>query len=108
MIYIYISSILTEYEWFLNRSIWPINGTFTETTNPGQSVPGSNGNEGASHIPQITIAQSSRDVEYADCISTEGGVEYFFITITPMSTLTQGPIYGPKRTINLFTLFETI
>ena len=29
----------------LNRLIWPIDGTLTDTTNQNQSWPGSNGNE---------------------------------------------------------------
>ena len=35
-----------EYEYFFNRSIWPINRTVTGTTTPGQSGTRSNGNEG--------------------------------------------------------------
>ena len=35
----------TEYKWFLNRSIWPIDSIETSTTTPGQSGPGSNGNK---------------------------------------------------------------
>ena len=31
-------------EWFLNRSIGPVDGTWTGTINPRQSGPGSNGN----------------------------------------------------------------
>ena len=30
----------------LNRSIWPIDGTLSGATPPGQSGPGSNGNKG--------------------------------------------------------------
>ena len=37
---------------WLNITIWPIDGTLTSTTNPGQSGPGSNGNEGVFYIPQ--------------------------------------------------------
>ena len=37
---------------WLNSSMWPINGTLTGTTTPGQSEPESNGNEGVLHIPQ--------------------------------------------------------
>ena len=33
-------------------SIWPIDRTLSGTTTPGQSGPGSNGNEGVLHIPQ--------------------------------------------------------
>ena len=39
------SSIPIKYEYFLNRSIWPMDGTLTRTTTPDQSGPGSNGNE---------------------------------------------------------------
>ena len=41
-----LSCIPVNYEWFLNRSIWPIDGTLTGITTLGQSGPGSNGNEG--------------------------------------------------------------
>ena len=37
---------------WLKSSIWFIYGTLTSTTTPGQSEPGSNGNEGVLHIPQ--------------------------------------------------------
>ena len=33
-------------------SIWPIDRTLSGTTTPGQSEPGSNGNEGMPHIPK--------------------------------------------------------
>ena len=37
---------------WLNISIWHIDRTLTGTTSPGQSGPGSNGNEGVLHITQ--------------------------------------------------------
>ena len=40
------SSDHIEYEWFLNRSFWPMDGALTGTTTLGQSGPGSNSNEG--------------------------------------------------------------
>ena len=40
-----------EYKWFLN--IWPTDGTLSDTPSPSQSEPGSNGNEGEQHAPQI-------------------------------------------------------
>ena len=40
-------------------SIWPIERTLSGATTPGQSSPGSNGNEGALHIPQRFKAESS-------------------------------------------------
>ena len=43
-------------------SIWPIDWTISGTTTPGQSGPGSDGNEGVRRIPQsssITGASSS-------------------------------------------------
>ena len=36
---------------FLNSSIWPIDGTQTGTTTPGQSEPGSNIKKGVLLIP---------------------------------------------------------
>ena len=40
-------------------SIYPIDGTLTGATTPGQSGPGSNGNEGVLHIPQSSIIGTS-------------------------------------------------
>ena len=39
-----------KYSKWLNISIWPIDGTLTDTTAPGQSGFGSNGNEGVLHV----------------------------------------------------------
>ena len=53
-----------------NSSIWPIDKTLSGATTPGQSGPGSDGNEGALHIPQsssITGASSS------DCLVSYTG-----------------------------------
>ena len=36
----------------LSRSIWPINRILIGATPPGQSGPGSDGNEGLRHIPR--------------------------------------------------------
>ena len=36
----------------MNISNWPIDGTLTNTTTPGQNRPESNGKEGVVHIPQ--------------------------------------------------------
>ena len=44
---------------WLNCSIWPIDGTLRGTSNPGQSGPGINGNEGVLHIPQSFRIQTS-------------------------------------------------
>ena len=40
-------------------SIWPIDKTLSGATNPGQSEPGSNGNEGVLHISQISKSGAS-------------------------------------------------
>ena len=53
------SSIHIKYEWFLNRSIWSLNGTLSDMTPLGQSGPGSNGNEGIFHTPQISRTGAS-------------------------------------------------
>ena len=37
---------------WLNSSIWAIDEILTSATTPGQSWPGSNGNEKVLHIPQ--------------------------------------------------------
>ena len=39
-------------------SIWSIDRTLSSATTPGQSGPGSNGNEGVLHIPQISKAEA--------------------------------------------------
>ena len=41
-----------EYEWFLDRSIWPIDGTLTSTTTLGQREPESKSDEGVLHTFQ--------------------------------------------------------
>ena len=41
-----VSGIHIKYKWFLNHSIWPIDGTLTDTATTGQSEPESNGNKG--------------------------------------------------------------
>ena len=38
-----------------NSSIWLIDWTLSGATTPGQSGPGSNGNEGVLHIPQSAL-----------------------------------------------------
>ena len=51
-----------------NSSIWPIDRTLSSATTPGQSRPGSNGNERVLHIPQsITGALPS------DCLVSYPG-----------------------------------
>ena len=45
------SSIPIELELFLNRTIWPIDGTLRDITTPSQSEPWSNGNEKILHTP---------------------------------------------------------
>ena len=44
---------------WLNSSIWPIDGTLIGMTNPSQSRPGSNGNDGVLHIPQSSSTGAS-------------------------------------------------
>ena len=45
----YLIMIMILSKW-LNSSIWPLDGTLTGAINPGQSGPGSNGNEGVLDI----------------------------------------------------------
>ena len=45
----FIFTFTIDYKWFLNRSICPRDRNFTDTTTPGQSGPGSNGNEKVLH-----------------------------------------------------------
>ena len=47
------------YRKWLNISIWSIDGTLTGTTTPGQSKPGSNGNEEVLYIPQSSRTKVS-------------------------------------------------
>ena len=42
-----------------NSSIWPLDRALSNATTPGQSKPGSNGNEGVLHISQISKAGAS-------------------------------------------------
>ena len=48
-----------KYGSFLIRSTWPINGALNSIANPGQSGPGSNGNEGVHESPQISRTGAS-------------------------------------------------
>ena len=43
----------------LSSSIWPIDKTLSGATTPGQSRPGSSGNEVVLHIPQISYGGAS-------------------------------------------------
>ena len=60
---VWIIIILSKW---LNSSSWSINGNLIGTTIPVNSAPGSNGNEGVLHIPQIsrTGASPSDAVKY--------------------------------------------
>ena len=53
-----------------NSSIWPIDRTLSGPTTPGQSKPGSDGNEGVLSIPQIfcinRVSPSASLVSYQD------------------------------------------
>ena len=67
-----------EYEWFLNRSPWPIDGTLTSTTTPVQSGPGSNQRVfHASQIPRTRVSPSELlqrhilDTLFWDAIETD-------------------------------------
>ena len=51
-------------------SIWPINRTLSSVTTPGQSAPGSNGNEGVLHIPQ---SSSITRTSPSDCLVSYPG-----------------------------------
>ena len=48
-----------EYEQFLNRCIWPIDGTLTSTITPCQSGPGNNGSKEIFYTPQRHSAVAS-------------------------------------------------
>ena len=43
----------------LNKSIWPIDGTLTSTTNPCEGGPGSNDNERVYHTSQISRTEDA-------------------------------------------------
>ena len=54
--FLYAVSNIPNTNNFLNRSIWPIDGTLTGTTTPGQSGPISNANERMTkHPPELQI-----------------------------------------------------
>ena len=53
-----------------NSSICPIDRTLSSATNPGQSGPGSDGNEGVLHVPQsFSITEASP----SDCLMSYPG-----------------------------------
>ena len=59
MIYSYIvSKIPIEFEQFLNKFIWPIDGTLTGITTSGQSGAESNGHKEVLHSPQISRTET--------------------------------------------------
>ena len=61
----------------LNRSIWPIDGSLTGTTTPGQNEPRSNGNEVVFHIPQSSrTGASPPDTGYCHTQDTLFGLSY--------------------------------
>ena len=74
------SSFVCTVKWFkvqqmITQFYWPIDGTLTGTTTPGQSGPGSNCNEGVFYIPQSSrIGASSSDnlVSYPGHMLWEG------------------------------------
>ena len=45
--------------------MWPIDRTLSDATTPGQSGPGSNGNDGVPHIPQ---SSSITGTSPSDCL----------------------------------------
>ena len=60
----------------MNRFIWPIDETLTDTTTPGQSDPGSKGNEGVFYTPSISITRAllSNAVVIPKTLFSEKGV----------------------------------
>ena len=59
-----------------NSSIWlPIDRTLSGVTTPGQSGPGSDGNEGVFHIPQ---SSSITGASPSDCLVLYPGHSFFF------------------------------
>ena len=52
----YSRQLYFTYNLHTGCSIWSIDSTLSGVTTPGQSGPGSNGNEGVLHIPQISKA----------------------------------------------------
>ena len=55
-----VLSIPIKYKWFFNRSIWLIDGTWTNITTLSKSEPRSNGNGEVLHTPQISKKETSR------------------------------------------------
>ena len=54
----------------MHSSIWPINGTLTDTSTPGKSEPESNGNEWALHIPETLKLEPRHHIICFNGIST--------------------------------------
>ena len=73
----------------MNSSIWPIDGTLTDTTLLGQSGPRSDGNEGVLHIPQDEVARDVMVIVvgngHGDTSSNPGqGLIAFHVALIPL------------------------
>ena len=60
--------------YFLNKSIWPIDGKLSVTTTSDQSGPWSNGNAGVHHTSQI----------YKTCASLADSGQHFLGLLNPL------------------------
>ena len=75
-------------------SIWPIDRTLSGATTPGQSGPGSDGNEGVHHIPQrSSIIRTSPP----NCLVSYQGTRFVGGVILPLSRGAVGVFYSHSR-----------
>ena len=73
-------------------SIWPIDMTRSGATTPGQSEPGSDGNEEVLHIPQIS---SITEVSAWDCLVSYP--RYLLGDVLPLCRDAVGIFYSPNQ-----------
>ena len=73
-------------------SIWPIDRALSGATTPGQSGPGSNGNEGVLYIPE---SSSITRTSPSDCLVSYLG--HWLVGVLPLCKGTVGVFYNPSR-----------
>ena len=72
-------------------SVWPINRTLLGATTPGQSKPGSDGNEEVLSIPQ---SSSITETSPSDCLVSYPG---HLLGVLPLRRSAVGVFYSPRR-----------
>ena len=78
-------------------SIWPIDRTLSGTTTPGQSEPGSHGNDGLLRIPQ---SSSITEISPSYCLKLYQDIR-LAVGVLPLCREAFGVFYSPSRLGNL-------